>query len=233
MEGDSLPPVNVRGWKSVPPKIAFGVRSEQNESGFRRRPGQEAYLSSCVPDLLREGERVFSSVPFFQEVVMSSMVKLFKELFGPWTGRMPPCRKPRFARQRLEELEERWCPADVWTWSSGMDTSWGNMVGTNWLKNGNAVNPGDYPGKPGQQGDIVVFNNLFAANCTLDVPTVSLGELDLVGTYFGTLTLTFPLSVSGASGDFRLTDGAAIAMTGSSSLTLSDLGPQTGVIPNL
>jgi hypothetical protein len=164
---------------------------------------------------------------------MPSMVKLFKGLFRPWVGRMPPGWKPHFARPRLEELEERWCPADVWTWASGANTSWGNMVGTNWKKNGIAVNPGDYPGKPNQQGDIVVFNDGATVNCTLDVPTVNLGELDIVGTYSRTLTLTFPLTVSGASGDFRLTAPATIAMTGSSVLNLYDLGPQNANNTNL
>jgi hypothetical protein len=47
---------------------------------------------------------------------MFDMLKVFRELFGPWVAAAPPCPKSRpSVKPRLEALEERWCPSTTWS----------------------------------------------------------------------------------------------------------------------
>ncbi|MBY0230573.1 MAG: hypothetical protein K2W96_14910 [Gemmataceae bacterium] len=91
---------------------------------------------------------------------------------------------------RLERLEDRDCPAGVWTWESlalGGNTSWSNS--DNWKHNGDPAQAGSYPGK-NVGDDEVVISGALKSSVNLDVAlTNPIKSLKMEGGYAQTLKL--------------------------------------------
>ncbi len=112
-----------------------------------------------------------------------------KTLLGNLFGTAGYRKKPQRAGLHVQALEERWCPAGVWTWvglpvNMGGDGLWSNPTGFNWQLNNNPVAAGQYPGFPGDptlnippsQDDIVEFSvgGALAGPATVDKPLIGL-----------------------------------------------------------
>jgi hypothetical protein len=141
-------------------------------------------------------------------------------------------RRLRRALPRVEALEDRLCPANLYEWigPAGGDGLWSNPHGTNW----NVWDPtlpggagwvlaaaNQYPGMAGSGGDGAAFDNVAAGPATLDVPLIGANSLDTLGFtgWRGTLTLSNSLLVDG--GSFSLTDGSTITLATDTFLTVS------------
>lgn len=137
-------------------------------------------------------------------------------------------RKSRRCGLRLEALEARHCPSGTWSWlgPAGGDGLWSNPSGQNWNHNGALAPANQYPGVSGQTDDVVQFRVINATSATMDVPLISLRSLEITN-WWGTLTVNFPMWVSGQTGDFLLTTSATIQLAAGSFLSLSDLGTAT------
>jgi hypothetical protein len=139
-------------------------------------------------------------------------------------GRSGPRRRSRF-RPQLEALEDRWCPAGLWSWIGpvGGDGLWSNPNGVDWKDpNGNVAGKNQYPGLVA--GDGAGFYNLNAGTATLDVQLPNnLAALHFEG-WGGTLTLNNTLKVTGNTGNFTLDDGTTINIGANKQLILVDLG---------
>lgn len=122
----------------------------------------------------------------------------------------------------------------TWSWvglaAGGASLPWSNPTGANWLRNGVAVGANQYPGMAGSTNDVALFNKAFTAGgavinpATLDVLLPNqLLSLQFTG-WTDTLTLNNNLSLTGATGDFLLTDNSTISMAANVRMTLTDLG---------
>lgn len=153
----------------------------------------------------------------------------FKDLIGRLVNGAASQPKPPRSRLQLEALEERWCPAIVWTWNgpAGMTSNWSDPNGGNWLVTvpGLATVPaaaGMYPGQAGSVGDVVKFNNGDSGPANEDVQLgAPLGALEVTTSV--TLTINNPVTVTGAAGDFLL-DFGTISIGGNGNLWLTNLG---------
>jgi hypothetical protein len=144
-------------------------------------------------------------------MALASLVAWAKTI-SSWGPSRPVKRRPT-ARPRVEALEMRWVPADIFTWKGGTVGSVNDyFTKANWT----TLSARNYPGAGGVLDDYIVFDNTATTDCTAALTaTLTVRSVELKANFANKFELSgnFGLNIVGAAGlgnrgTFTLANGA-------------------------